>query len=127
MDWSLNQLLIADVGISVFLSHEELLGLVGVEGAGWKRSTFSGDDPKHPLGTVPVPVMVRVTLVVEAVEVVVPAVANRTFQVFLKAFSNLAKGVFSPKEEPPWWFQAGKSPVLHLAGNGGAPREAAGP
>lgn len=62
MDWSLNQLLIPDVGISVSLSHEELLGLVGVEGAGWKRSTFSGDDPKHPLGMVPVPVVVRVNV-----------------------------------------------------------------
>lgn len=116
MDWSLNQLLIPDVGISVSLSHEELLGLVGVEGAGWKRSTFSGDDPKHPLGMVPVPVMVRVTLVVEAVEVVVPAVANRTFQVFLKAFSDLAKGVFLLRRSPQGGFRLERAQFFTLQG-----------
>lgn len=74
--------------------------MVGVEGIGWQRSTLSGGNPEHPLGMVPV------MLVVEAVEVLVPATTSRTFQVFLKVFSNMAKGVFlqrrSPKVNSGW-------------------------
>lgn len=99
-DCALNQLLFPDVRISVPLSLEKHLELVGVEGVGWQRSTFSGNDPKHPLGMVPMHVMFHVMLVGEAVEVIVPAMTSKTFQIFLKVFSNLAKGVFLLRRSP---------------------------
>lgn len=56
------------------------------------------------------------TLVVEAVEVVVPAMANRTFQVFLKAFSNLAKGVFLLRRSPQGGFRLERAQFFTLQG-----------
>lgn len=100
----------------MLLSLEKHLGLVGVDGVGWQRSTFSEGDPKHLLGMVPVYVMVHVMLAVEAVEVIVPAMTNRTFQVFLKLFSNLAKGVFLQRRSPKGGFRPERAQFFILQG-----------
>lgn len=61
-------------------------------------------------------VMVRVVLVVEAVEVIVPAMTTRTFQVFLKVFPNLEKGVFLLRRSPKGDFRLERALFFILQG-----------